>query len=181
MIVDMSPGHRISPSKGGATWQVTITKSAIPKEKTLAGVCLSLLGASPLVPTDTPPPFSSRLSRCSHLDCRAAAISPARRPSLRSRPGHLRRDPARLIVFLLQGTPAPGSGPACADAAQKQTPEPQNRTVRLSTSAFATHIQTVRSQMRLLFGNRQPHRTPRKTAFPIARLMTTAVRASKTF
>ena len=72
MIVDMSPGHRISPSKGGATWQVTITKSAIPKEKTLAGVCLSLLGASPLVPTDTPPPFSSRLSRCSHLDCRAA-------------------------------------------------------------------------------------------------------------
>ena len=45
MIVDMSPGHRISPSKGGATWQVTITKSAIPKEKTLAGVCLSLLGA----------------------------------------------------------------------------------------------------------------------------------------
>lgn len=41
-------------------------------EKTLAGVCLSLLGASPLVPTDTPPPFSSRLSRCSHLDCRAA-------------------------------------------------------------------------------------------------------------
>ena len=73
MIVDMSPGHRISPSKGGATWQVTITKSAIPKEKTLAGVCLSLLGASPLVPTDTPPPFSSRLSRCSHLDCRAAA------------------------------------------------------------------------------------------------------------
>lgn len=74
MIVDMSPGHRISPSKGGATWQVTITKSAIPKEKTLAGVCLSLLGASPLVPTDTPPPFSSRLSRCSHLDCRAAVI-----------------------------------------------------------------------------------------------------------
>lgn len=72
MIVDMSPGHRISPSKGGATWQVTITKSAIPKEKTLAAVCLSLLGASPLVPTDTPPPFSSRLSRCSHLDCRAA-------------------------------------------------------------------------------------------------------------
>lgn len=72
MIVDMSPGHRVSPSKGGATWQVTITKSAIPKEKTLAGVCLSLLGASPLVPTDTPPPFSSRLSRCSHLDCRAA-------------------------------------------------------------------------------------------------------------
>ena len=73
MIVDMSPGHRISPSKGGATWQVTITKSAIPKEKTLAGVCLALLGASPLAPTDTPPPFSSRLSRCSHLDCRAAA------------------------------------------------------------------------------------------------------------
>lgn len=30
------------------------------------------IGASPLVPTDTPPPFSSRLSRCSHLDCRAA-------------------------------------------------------------------------------------------------------------
>src|SRR3546814_666692 len=76
MIVDMSPGHRVSPSKGGATWQVTITKSAIPKEKTLAGVCLSLLGASPLVPTDTPPPFSSRLSRCSHLDCRAAAFRP---------------------------------------------------------------------------------------------------------
>src|SRR3546814_19453548 len=59
MIVDMSPGHRISPSKGGATWQVTITKSAIPKEKTLAGVCLSLLVASPLVPTETPPPFRS--------------------------------------------------------------------------------------------------------------------------
>src|SRR3546814_6972203 len=79
MIVDMSPGHRVSPSKGGATWQVTITKSAIPKEKTLAGVCLSLLGASPLVPTDTPPPFSSRLSRCSHLDCRAAIFSAGKR------------------------------------------------------------------------------------------------------
>ncbi|UNK80666.1 recombinase family protein [Sphingopyxis granuli] len=36
-------------------------------------MCPSLLGASPLVPTNTPPPFSSRLSRCSHLDCRAAA------------------------------------------------------------------------------------------------------------
>ncbi|MCT8004075.1 hypothetical protein NZL82_19650, partial [Sphingomonas sanguinis] len=52
------------------------------KEKTLAGVCLSLLGASPLVPTDTPPPFSSRLSRCSHLDCRAAVLSPIARPAI---------------------------------------------------------------------------------------------------
>src|SRR3546814_593896 len=88
MIVNIAPGHRISPSKGGATWQVTITKSAIPKEKTLAGVCLSLLGASPLVPTDTPPPFSSRLSRCSHLDCRAARILPARHTPARRIAAH---------------------------------------------------------------------------------------------
>src|SRR3546814_4952454 len=73
----MPPGPLIAPSNGASTGQVTSTKSAIPKEKTLAGVCLSLLGASPLVPTDTPPPFSSRLSRCSHLDCRAALVKPS--------------------------------------------------------------------------------------------------------
>ncbi|WP_374524607.1 hypothetical protein, partial [Sphingopyxis sp.] len=50
-----------------------------------------------------------------------------------------------------------------------------------SASAFAAHIQTVCSQMRLLLGSIWLPQHQRKTAFPIARPMTTAVRASKTF
>src|SRR3546814_9079561 len=42
MIVDMSPGHRISPSKGGATWQVTSPKAPFQKKRRLRGcVCRS--------------------------------------------------------------------------------------------------------------------------------------------
>jgi hypothetical protein len=48
-------------------------------------------------------------------------------------------------------------------------------------SAFATHIQTVRYRARLLLGSAWLSQHQRKTAFPIARTMTTAVRASKTF
>jgi hypothetical protein len=75
MIVDVAPGHRFSPSKGKQAWQIAITITPSPERKTLASVCLSLLGDTPLVPTDTPTLFSSSLSRCSHPDCRAAALS----------------------------------------------------------------------------------------------------------
>jgi hypothetical protein len=68
-----------------------------------------------------------------------------------------------------------------AGAAQKQTSHYQNRTVRLSASAFAIHIQTVRYRARPLLGSTWLPDDLRKTAFPIAQSMTTAVRASKTF
>src|SRR3546814_21104707 len=67
------------------------------KKKPFGGGCLSLLGASPLAPTDQPPPFSSRLSRCSHLDCRAAASARIRlastvKPSPPTSPSAMHRD-----------------------------------------------------------------------------------------
>jgi len=49
MIVDMAPGHRFSPSKEKQAWQIAITITPSPERKTLASVCLSLLGATPLV------------------------------------------------------------------------------------------------------------------------------------
>src|SRR3546814_7127657 len=63
MIVDMSPGHRIPPSKAGATWQVTSPKAQFQKKRRLRGCVCRSSGLRP----------SSRQThpRHSHLDCRA--------------------------------------------------------------------------------------------------------------
>src|SRR3546814_13434609 len=59
----MCPGPRISPSKGGATWQVTSPKAPFQKKRRLGGCVCRSSGLRP----------SSRQThpRHSHLDCRA--------------------------------------------------------------------------------------------------------------
>jgi hypothetical protein len=78
---------------------------------------------------------------------------PARRHPRRHHPGHRRRDPARPDADTIQRKSAPGSKPACADATHNRTSQHQSRHVCFWTSDFATHIRTIRSQMRPLLGS----------------------------
>ena len=81
--------------------------------------------------------FATWLQRSPHT-ATAEDTSPARRHPRRYHPGHRRRDPARLIHSHTRRSPASGSGHACARAAEKQTPDAQNQTVSVRTSALAT-------------------------------------------
>lgn len=58
-------------------------------------------------------------------------------------------------------------------------PKSRRRTTKIGPSAFTTHIQTVGERARPLLGSIWLSRYQRKSAFPIARPMITAVRAPK--